>query len=104
MALEDIRKVRLEKLAKLKAKGMDPYPAVSLRTHSIKETIDNFNSYATSSVDITIAGRIMSLRGQGALIFFDIFDGTGRFQGLFKKDDTNSESFSFFNEVVDIGE
>ena len=104
MALEDIRKVRLEKLAKLKAKGMDPYPAVSLRTHSIKETIDNFNSYATSSVDITIAGRIMSLRGQGALIFFDIFDGTGRFQGLFKKDDTNSESFSFFNEVVDIGD
>ena len=46
----------------------------------------------------------MSLRGQGAILFFDFFDGDGRFQGLFKKDEENSEQFAFWNEVVDIGD
>ncbi|MES2059538.1 MAG: lysine--tRNA ligase [Patescibacteria group bacterium] len=104
MALEDIRKVRLEKLEKLKAKGINPYPARSSRTHSISDAISDFDALAASKEAITIAGRVMSLRGQGALIFFDLFDGTGRFQGLYKKDDTNAESIEFFNEVVDIGD
>ncbi len=104
MSLDDIKAVRLQKLTKLKEKGVDPYPAVSFRTHSIKDAIDSFNDLSASGEIVIIAGRIMSLRGQGALIFFDLFDGTGRFQGLFKKNETNEESLSFFNEVVDIGD
>ncbi len=104
MALDEIRQVRLDKLEKIKAKGLNPYPSTSSRTHTIVEAIGLFDTLSTDATKVTLAGRVMSLRGQGALIFFDIFDGTGKFQGLFKKDDTNSETFDFFGEVVDIGD
>jgi len=104
MALEDIKAVRLAKLQKIKDKGLDPYPAVSMRTMTLLDAISNFDSLVEKAQVVTLAGRVMSLRGQGALIFFDLFDGTGRFQGLFKKDDTNASDFEFFNDVVDLGD
>ena len=104
MALDDIRKVRLDKLNKLKEKGINPYPAKSLRTHTALEAQEAFDTLAAEAAPITIAGRVMSLRGQGALIFFDLYDGTGRFQGLFKKDETNLEVFALFGDTVDIGD
>lgn len=44
-------------------------------------------------------GRIMSLRGQGAIAFVDLYDGTDRFQVFLKKGDT--DEFAFFKEVID---
>lgn len=102
MALEDIRQVRLDKLKKIRDGGRDPYPSSASHTHTISQLIDSFDDL--SGDKITCAGRVMSLRGQGALVFFDLFDGTGRFQGLYKKEDDNKEDFEFFNEVVDIGD
>jgi len=104
MALEDIRKVRLEKLEKIKARGIDPYPAESHKTHYINEAISDFENLEKDQTKITIAGRVMSLRGQGALIFSDIFDGTGKFQAFFKKDEMSEDVFDFWNEVIDIGD
>ncbi|MDB5204123.1 MAG: lysS [Candidatus Taylorbacteria bacterium] len=104
MALDEIRQVRLDKLNKLKEKGINPYPAKSSRTHTITEAQDAFDTLVTDATPITISGRVMSLRGQGALIFFDLFDGTGRFQGLFKKDDANLDAFTLFGDTVDIGD
>ncbi len=46
----------------------------------------------------------MSIRGQGAIIFITLNDGTGNFQALLKKDSIGDEKFDFFNEVVDIGD
>ncbi|MEI8337628.1 MAG: OB-fold nucleic acid binding domain-containing protein, partial [bacterium] len=104
MALEDIKKVRLEKLEKIKAKGIDPYPAESHKTHYIDEAISDFENLEKNQTKITLAGRVMSLRGQGALIFSDIFDGTGKFQAFFKRDEMSEEVFDFWNEVIDVGD
>jgi lysyl-tRNA synthetase, class II len=104
MAIEEIRQVRENKLQKIKDKGLDPYPARSMRTHSNTEVTRDFDTLVSNNTKVTIAGRVMSLRGQGAIIFLDLFDGESRFQGLFKKDDTNTELFGFFNDVVDIGD
>ena len=46
----------------------------------------------------------MSIRGQGAIIFITLYDGTAHFQGLLKKDILGDEKFDFWNEVVDIGD
>ncbi|MES2223454.1 MAG: lysine--tRNA ligase [Patescibacteria group bacterium] len=104
MALDEIRQVRLDKLNKLKEKGINPYPAQSKRTHTNIEAQNAFDTLVADATPITISGRVMSLRGQGALIFFDLFDGTGRFQGLFKKDDANLDAFTLFGDTVDIGD
>ncbi len=107
MTIEDIRNVRLEKLAKIQAKGINPYPAHTDKTHSIGEAISAFETLEKGVEEITLAGRVMSLRGQGAIIFFDLFDGSehgGKFQGILKKDEIGDEAFDFWNEVVDMGD
>jgi len=99
-SLEEIRKIRLEKKKKLENKGINPYPAKIVFDATLKEVIDSFKE----GKKIRVVGRIMSLRSQGVLIFFDLFDGTGSFQGLLKKDEISEEKFNLFVETIDIGD
>ena len=103
-SLEEIREVRLAKLQKLKEKGIDPFPATSFITHTVLNATENFDSLSQAQTPVTLGGRVMSLRAQGALIFFNFFDGSGTFQALLKNEDSTKEAFELFNEVVDIGD
>ncbi len=104
MALEEIKKIRLEKLAKIQEKGFFAYPVNTTRTATLKEIVDNFLEKLEGKEVVTLVGRIMSQRGQGALIFFDFFDGTARMQGLLKKDEMEESHFDFWREVIDTGD
>jgi lysyl-tRNA synthetase class 2 len=103
-SIDEIREAKIKKLKLLKDKGINPYPALSKREFSLKEAIDFFDTLEKKKEEKWIAGRIMSIRGQGAIVFITLNDGTGLFQGLFKKDILDDEKFNFFNEVVDIGD
>ncbi len=102
--IDEIKEARLKKLDLLKSKGVDPHPANSLREFSLVHVINNFTDLENSKESHWIAGRIMSMRGQGAIIFITLFDGTASFQGLLKKDVLGDEKLGFFNDVVDIGD
>src|SRR3989344_1086884 len=100
-SLDEIRAARLEKLKLLEEKGINPYPATTNRTHTCEEARDQFEA----EKEVLLAGRIMSLREQGKIVFFDIDDGTGRFQIFLKKDDPISEeNFELFKQAFDIGD
>ena len=101
--LDEIRQARLNKLAILKEKGIDPYPAVSNASHTLAQLVAGFAVLESEKTVVTAVGRVMSFRSQGGLIFFDLFDGTGRFQSLLKKD-TAEEAFLLFDQTVDIGD
>ena len=103
-SIDEIRNARIKKLELLRSKGMNPYPAESKRELSLHEAIADFGSLEKSGETKWIAGRIMSIRGQGAIIFLTLEDGTGSFQGLLKKDILGSEKFDFFNKTADIGD
>jgi len=103
-SIDEIRNARIKKLKLLRDKGMNPYPAESKRELTLKTAVDNFNDLEKNKEEKWIAGRIMSIRGQGAIIFITLFDGTGSFQGLLKKDIIGDEKFNFWNEVADIGD
>lgn len=103
-AIEEIRIERLKKLAILKECGHDPYPATTHRTHHIGEVIENFSHFAESGEVVTIAGRVMVMRGQGLIMFFDLRDGSGKFQAVFKSDVLDEESFVLCKNVVDSGD
>ncbi len=103
-SLEELRAERIKKLETLKAQGMNPYPAISTRTHEIEEVIKGFPALSKKKKGITIAGRIRAIRGQGAIIFIDLDDGTGTFQALLKKDEAGEKSLSLFSDTVDIGD
>src|SRR3989344_5118003 len=99
-----IRDIRIKKINLLRKAGMDPYPADSKREISLKDAVDSFDNLEKNRKEKWIAGRIMSIRGQGAIIFFTLYDGTGSFQGVLKKDVLGAEKLDFWNEVVDIGD
>ncbi|MBC7836906.1 hypothetical protein H7X87_03990 [Acetobacteraceae bacterium] len=98
---ETMREDRLKKLAILKERGIDPYPAHSNRSHSIKEFLEVFVDHAEKPA--TLSGRVLSIRKQGGIIFTDIFDGTGRIQFVLQKTELN-EVFDLFNDTVDQGD
>jgi lysyl-tRNA synthetase class 2 len=106
---EELREVRLEKKKKLEDLGINPYPSKSHRTHSLKEAVDLFDKLKDE--EIIISGRIMSQRGQGAILFLDLFDGTDKFQIVLRKDNDivyleheGEDAFTLFKETTDIGD
>ncbi len=102
-SLDEIRNTRIEKIKILQAKGLNPYPAVTAREYTLNDVIEKFEILSKVK-SITLAGRVMAVRGQGALIFFNVNDGTALFQGLLKKDDMDVDLFDLFANTVDIGD
>ncbi len=102
MALEEIRKIKIDKVNELRSSGTDPYPATSERTHKISEALKAYDDLSSSKEEIILAGRVMAKRGHGGVVFFDINDGT-KIQGL-AKEDVLGEKFVSFQSFVDIGD
>jgi lysyl-tRNA synthetase class 2 len=76
--LIEIRSGRAAKAASLRSLGLNPYPSRSQRTHYAKPILDEFESHEGKMV--TVAGRLMSWRKQGALAFAHVQDQTGKLQ------------------------
>ncbi len=102
--VDEIRANRIDKIVKMRTLGIDPYPAESFRTHQNSEFLYLFDQLVIDGSVVTLAGRVMSVRGQGGIMFVDIFDGTARVQALLKKDDMGKENFSLFEELVDVSD
>lgn len=76
--LTEIRNIRLDKVASLRALRISPYLSSSRHTHYAKTIIDNFAEHEGKQV--IVAGRLMAWRKQGALAFAHIQDQSGRIQ------------------------
>lgn len=83
--LAEIRQTRLDKAAALRARGLNPYPAKSRRTHYADRVLAEFESLNGRTV--TVAGRLMSMRDQGAIAFAHVQDQTGRIQLFLRKNE-----------------
>lgn len=101
-SLEELKQIRVEKLEKLRAAGIDPYPATVPRDYSLREIKKSFDGFGER--EISLVGRVMVLRGQGAILFAVLSDGTDRFQAVFKKDEIDEAAFSLFTDTVDMGD
>lgn len=102
--VDDLKKVRLEKLEALKKARLSAYPSETKRTHQIAEALDDFKALAKSEKEIILAGRVRSQRGHGGLIFIDIEDGSGKIQALLRKDRLGEKSYQSFSDFFDIGD
>ena len=102
--IDEIRKNRLEKVKALRKAGLEPYPiSASAERRQLADVAENFSKYEKEK-EIIIAGRIMAIRGQGGLSFFTLQDGTGKFQGLLKKDESGEKLEQLFADLADIGD
>ena len=102
MSEADIRAERVKKIELLREAGMEAYPAHSERDTSISGLIASFDNYESGGKEVTIAGRVMARRGQGGIMFADIFDGSGRVQVVLQAD--VSANVELFERAVDTGD
>lgn len=104
MALEEIRKTKIEKVQALRKAGIDPYPASSGRTHTIGEVLTGFDQLAQEKKSLTLAGRVMAKREHGGSMFFDVRDENSKIQGFIKEDVAGENKFRQFLELLDTGD
>ncbi len=106
-SLEDILAAKRAKVAELRARGLDPYPSRSVKTHS---TVDVLRLGATlsgsehSSQSVSCAGRILQLRDMGKSIFAHVSDAAGRCQVYFKKDALPELEFLLVKKDLQVGD
>lgn len=102
--LDEVRNERLKKLEILKSRNINAYPARTKRTHSLTDALASFQALEREGSTIVVAGRVMIVRGQGAIMFADLFDGTEKMQAVFKEDVLDPEQFALFKDVIDAGD
>ena len=100
--INQLLKVRREKLATLQEGGKNPYEIMKYDvTHHSKEIIENFEEFDKKNV--SIAGRMMSKRVMGKASFCHIQDLEGRIQCYVARDNIGEEAYAEFKKY-DVGD
>jgi len=109
---EQIIESRIKKIQGLKAEGINPYPykfEVKNFSDEVKEKYKKLknNERAKGSVRVKVAGRVMTIRDIGKLIFATVQDSCGKIQIILQKDEKIRKSnnmFALFKKYVDSGD
>ena len=102
LSLNDQMQIRREKLAALQAEGSDPFVQTKFELDADSAAIKaDYASFEGKTV--RVAGRLMSKRGQGKVMFCDLQDSTGRIQIFVKIDEMGEEEYNRFKKY-DIGD
>jgi len=97
----DLWRVRLEKLELLREADIEPYSDRYIRTHKALEILEGFEEL--EGQEVSVAGRIMSKRDQGKVIFTHIQDFSGRLQMYIRMDELGQTMFDLITKF-DVGD
>lgn len=98
MAEQEIFDQRLEKISQIKSKGINPYPTKFLASSTAEKILNEM-----PCGNISIGGRILTIRKMGKASFLTIKDSTGKIQLYIKHDLIGDENYRIF-ELFDIGD
>ncbi|MFC2149874.1 lysine--tRNA ligase [Calditrichota bacterium] len=101
--LNHVMTARREKLAAIKEHGINPFPYSYIRTHKIADIQADFESIAENSTEVSVAGRILSIRLMGKAAFCDLQDEADNIQLYFKKNIIGDDAWDLF-KLLDIGD
>ncbi len=106
MSLSELELVRREKLAKIRAMGINPYPADLFPVNAYSKQI---KKQYEEGKKVVIAGRLMSRRIQGSASFAELQDAEGRIQVYFNRDEIcagedKSKYNDLYKKLLDIGD
>lgn len=97
-----IREVRLEKLARMRELGHDPFAQERFeRDRTAQQMLDRFENLEGQPV--AFAGRVVSYRLMGKAGFAHISDGDAKIQAYFRKDDLTDVEWELY-QLLDIGD
>ncbi len=104
MEHSDERDIRIKKAEMLIAKGIDPYPNTTQRTHTCSAATTLFEEISESHSQVTLAGRVRSIRRHGGSTFCVVEDGSGQFQIFLKRDTLGDEQYMQIKDFLDMGD
>ena len=107
MAEADLIAARREKLSRLRALGIDPFPYRFERTHTaveVRAAFPDLGPEARTGTEVRVAGRIMALRRMGRIAFAVLQDRTGRLQLFLSEKALGKEAYRLLHETWDIGD
>lgn len=99
--LNELMKVRREKMDKIAAQGIEPFGRKYNFTHHAQTIIEKYAELEGQTV--RIAGRLMAVRGHGKASFGHIMDMTGKVQVYFRQDVLGDTAYEQFH-LLDIGD
>lgn len=108
--LSEQMRVRRDKRAQLLGRGIDPYPVVVPRTHTIAEVVAAYDPAALgpdhhTGDQVAVAGRVIFSRNTGKLCFARLREGDGtELQAMVSLAEVGPESLADFKAFVDIGD
>ncbi|MCL0036348.1 lysine--tRNA ligase [Dehalococcoidia bacterium] len=102
----ELTQSRLDKLQRIRGRGIDPYPARYHRSHTTQEAVALYQEAEDGSgglPQVKLAGRITAMRSMGKAIFLDLKDGSGKVQVYLRRDALGEEKYSLLQDF-DIGD
>ena len=100
--LSELLQIRRDKLTELQNAGADPFAITKYdRTHRSAKIVENFDAFEGQKVKV--AGRLMSKRGMGKVLFCDLSDRDGKIQLFIKSDMLGEEQYATVKKY-DIGD
>jgi lysyl-tRNA synthetase, class II len=106
-ALPEQVRVRLSKVDKLRAEGIDPYPPGVPRTHDVAEVCaahDGLPPDTRTGHTVSVAGRVVLLRDHGRLSFATLRDWTGDLQVMITTAGVGEQALGEWKAGVDLGD
>ena len=101
--LSDQEQQRYQKLARLRARGIEPYPLRATRTHTARQALDAFAG-GEELKGIRLAGRLIALRDMGKLSFAHLQDGSAKIQLMFRRDTVGADNYKSLLKDFDLGD
>ena len=120
MEFSDLEKIRVGKVQRMRENGIEPYPTRANPTHTIAEAIQAYEAAEVKAkeaeaagtgeessaevVNVTVAGRLRSMRSMGKVIFAHAEDGSGRVQLFLRVNELGEAAMEHFRTDFDLGD
>jgi lysyl-tRNA synthetase class 2 len=108
MNFSELERIRVEKIERMRARGIEPYPTRAEVTHTTVQAIQLYeqaeSAGSTDPVQVSVGGRLRAIRTMGKVTFAHIEDGWGRLQLFFRVNELGEAEMERFRDDFDLGD
>jgi lysyl-tRNA synthetase, class II len=97
--MDELREQRIRKIGELSDRGIDPFGGRFLRSDEARDCHTDYRE----GKEVTVAGRLASIRGHGKTVFADLYDSSGKIQLYLRRDNLEEPGLEILDRL-DLGD